>query len=443
MQGDRGVIISYWNEKAETQSREDLEKAQLSDLRRSLSRALKSPFYSAKLEQAGIRSVDEIRTLDDLRHLPFTTKDDLRKAYPYGLLSTGQEDIVRIHVSSGTTGTPTVIYHTQDDVDGWTELVARSIVATGAGRADVFQNMMTYGLFTGGLGLHYGAEKVGLFVIPASAGNTKRQFKLMRDFQTTVVHATPSYLLHLAGKREEEGIDLSDLSLRKAYVGAEPHSENIRLKIEQLLSIDVYNSYGLSEMNGPGVAFECIYKNGMHVWEDHFIMEVVNPETLEPQPMGNPGELVFTTLKRRATPLIRYRTRDLSRILTGDCPCGRTHRRIDRIMGRTDDMLIINGVNVFPSQIEEVIMKMPEVGTNYQILVEKKGALDRFTVKTEVTPRIFSDDARELNALREKIREEIRAYISINPEVELHEPGMLPVSEGKAVRVIDAREPLS
>lgn len=429
----------YWNEEAETQTRESLEERQLTGLRESVDRALRTPFYKERLEGSGIRSAADIRTLEDLERIPFTTKDDLRRAYPYGLLAVDRREVVRIHVSSGTTGTPTVIYHTQGDLDAWTELVARSIVATGADRSDVFQNMMTYGLFTGGLGLHYGAEKVGLFIIPASSGNTKRQFKLMKDFGTTVVHATPSYLLHLASRRGEEGIGSDDLALRKAYVGAEPHSENTRRRIEELFGIDVYNSYGLSEMNGPGVAFECIHKQGMHVWEDHYIMEVVGRETLAPMEEGREGELVLTTLKRTATPLLRYRTRDLTTVLPGSCACGRAHRRIDRIKGRTDDMLIVNGVNVFPSQIEEALMKMPEVGTNYQIQVQKRGALDQITVKTEVTPRTFSDDARDLNALRERIREEIRAYISINPVVELHEPGVLPVSEGKAVRVIDTR----
>jgi phenylacetate-CoA ligase len=348
--------------------------------------------------------------------------------------------VVRLHASSGTTGIPTVIYHTREDIEDWAELAARSIVATGVSNRDVFQNMMTYGLFTGGLGLHYGAEKMGALVIPASSGNTQRQFRLMLDFGTTVVHATPSYMLHLHSKLDEEGISMAELSLRKALVGAEPHSENIRRKIEQLFGIDVYNSYGLSEMNGPGVAFECVFKNGMHVWEDSFLVEVIDPATGEVLDDGQEGELVFTTLKREATPLIRYRTRDLSWIYPQVCECGRIHRKIGRIKGRTDDMLIINGVNVFPSQIEEVLMKLPEIGTNYQIVIEKAGALDKLTVKTEVTPAIFSDDTRDLNALRSKIREHLKASISIAPVVELHEPGILPHFEGKGKRVIDDRE---
>ncbi|HUV06892.1 MAG TPA: phenylacetate--CoA ligase [Spirochaetia bacterium] len=432
--------ISYWNGHAETISRDALKEHQLERLKETVEWALKTPFYGPRLAEIGIKSSRDIRSLEDLNRIPYTTKDDLRQAFPYGLLAREKSDVVRIHVSSGTTGIPTVIYHSRADLENWTELLARCIVATGSSKEDVFQNMMTYGLFTGGLGLHYGAERVGMMVIPSGPGNTKRQFRLMKDFQTTVVHATPSYLLHLYSKHQEEGVSLSEIALRKAYVGAEPHSENTRKKIEGLFHIDVYNSYGLSEMNGPGVAFECIYKNGMHVWEDAYILEIIHPDSLEALGEEQEGELVFTTLNRSATPLLRYRTRDLSLIQSGPCPCGRTHRRIERIKGRTDDMLIINGVNVFPSQIEEVLMKMPEVGTNYQIVIEKKGALDQLTVKTEVTPRIFSDDSRVLNTLRTKIKDNLKASIAIGPVVELHEPGVLPVTEGKAVRVIDIRD---
>ncbi len=433
------MSITYWNKKTETASRDQIEHDQLEDLQRTVSQALKTPFYKRRLAEVGIASERDIESLEDLQKIPFTTKDDLRDSYPYGLLSTDLSEVVRIHVSSGTTGIPTVIYHTLGDIEAWTELTARCIMATGADSRDVFQNMMTYGLFTGGLGLHYGAERVGMMVIPASSGNTKRQFRLMRDFKTTVVHATPSYLLHLFAKHEEEGISLDELSLKRAFVGAEPHPENTRKKIESLFGIDVYNSYGLSEMNGPGVSFECVYKDSMHVWEDHYIMEIIDPDSLKPLQEDQEGELIFTTLKRTATPLLRYRTRDLSVIKSGACPCGRTHRRIGRIKGRTDDMLIINGVNVFPSQIEEVLMKHPDVGINYQIVVEKQGALDKITVKTEVTPEMFSDDMRDLNALRIKIRDLLKASITISPIVELHEPGVLPLSEGKAQRVIDVR----
>jgi phenylacetate-CoA ligase len=299
--------------------------------------------------------------------------------------------------------------------------------------------MITYGLFTGGLGFHAGGEEVGMLVIPSGSGNTARQFRLMQDFGTTVVHATPSFLLHVESRMKEEGVKRESLALKRAFAGAEPYSEDTRRRIEELLHIDVYNSYGLSEMNGPGVAFECQAKNGLHIWEDGYLAEIVDPDTLEPVGEGEIGELVLTILCREATPILRYRTRDLTGFYTEPCPCGRTHRRLRRITGRSDDMLIINGVNVFPSQIEEVIMAMKEVGNNYLIVVEKEGALDRLTVKTEVGSDIFMDDARPLNALRERIRAHLQASISINPRVELHEHGSLPVSEGKAVRVKDSR----
>ncbi len=431
--------MRYWDREVETQDRESLEEKQLEDLRVTVAVALNTPFYRKRLASVGMQSAEDIRTMEDFYKIPLTSKDDLRDAFPYDMLAVPLEQVVRLHASSGTTGIPTVIYHTRGDLEGWTELAARSMTATGMTRSDVFQNMMTYGLFTGGLGLHYGGEHIGSLVIPASSGNTKRQFKLMKDFGTTVVHATPSYLLHLHGKLGGEGISTADLALKKAFVGAEPHSENVRKKIEDLFGIDVYNSYGLSEMNGPGVAFECEYKNGMHLWEDAYIMEIIDPVTLEDREDGAGGELILTTLKRTATPILRYRTRDLTSIYPDECPCGRVHRRISRIKGRTDDLLIINGVNVFPSQIEEVIMKMPESGTNYQILVEKSGALDKLTVKVEVGSQVFSDDARDLNALIERVKDNLKASISISPAVELHEHGCLPVYEGKAKRVFDLR----
>jgi len=431
--------ISYLDKPSETLDGPSLERMQLGRLRETVDRTLRTEFYKKKLEKAGIFSGRDIKSLLDVRRLPFTTKNDLRDAYPRKHLAVPMDRVVRIHMSSGTTGIPTVIYHTQEDIDDWTRLVARSVVGTGCGRGDIFQNMMTYGLFTGGLGLHYGAEKAGLTVIPASSGNTKRQLWLMKEFGTTVVHATPSYMLHIYSELVKEGAGLSGLQLKKAFLGAEPYSENTRKKIEGLFKIDAYNSYGLSEMNGPGVAFECVCKCGMHVWEDSYIVEVVDPETLKPCKDGEEGELVFTTLKREATPLLRYRTRDLSKIFDGPCACGRTHRRIDRIKARTDDMLIINGVNVFPSQIEEALMKMPEMGANYQIVVDKKESLDRVTIKTEVNSGVFKDDMRDLEALRKLIKENIKSALLISPIIELHEPGMLPVYEGKAKRVFDNR----
>jgi phenylacetate-CoA ligase len=431
--------IPFWNKEVETAARSGIEQMQLERLRQTVGWALKTTLYRKRLAQAGVNTPDDIKSLDDLRRIPFTTKDDLRVSFPKGHLAVDMGEVLRIHSSSGTTGIPTVIYYCRDDVDNWTDLLARSIVATGATSTDVFQNMMTYGFFTGGLGLHYGAERVGMTVIPIGGGNTKRQIQTMKDFQTTVVHVTPSYLLHIHSKLGEDGIDRKDLVLRKAFIGAEPHSENTRRKLQDLLQIDAYNSYGLSELNGPGVAFECVCKKDMHIWEDAYIAEIIDPKTGEVLPDGQEGELVLTNVVRRATPMLRYRTRDLAFIHPEGCDCGRTHRRLSRILGRTDDMLIINGVNVFPSQIEEKIMKIPEVATNYQIHVDKKGALDRLTVKVEIYPKLFLGEVAKLEALKHKIVEDLRASITISPGVELHEPGSLPVYEGKAKRVIDDR----
>jgi phenylacetate-CoA ligase len=430
---------TYWNKEAETCGRDCLEDLQLRLLQSSIDSALKIQFYKKQLKHAGVSSSRDIKSLSDLQNLPFTSKDDLRASYPEGLLSVPMDDVVRLHTSSGTTGIPSVIYHTSADIDNWSELVARCVVATGAGKGDVFQNMTGYGLFTGGLGLHYGAERAGLTVIPTGSGHTARQIKMMQDFRTTVVHATPSYMLHLYDNLVQSNIPIETLSIKKAFLGAEPYSESTRQKIETLLGIDVYNSYGLSEMNGPGVSFECVHKNGMHTWEDSFFLEIINPETGEVLPDGEAGEVVFTTLRRQATPLIRYRTRDLSTVLPGTCPCGRVHRRIERIKGRTDDMLIVNGVNIFPSQVEAVLMNIPEVGTNYLIRLTKKGALDRLTVMVEIYSKMFSGDIEDLEALKKRIAGELHASIILHPHVELHEPGSLPVTHGKAQRVLDER----
>ncbi|MDR0877440.1 MAG: phenylacetate--CoA ligase [Treponema sp.] len=433
------MTYQYWNEKFETMSRPELASYQLVQLKKMIGYSLRTPFYAARLKAVGISSPDDIKALSDLKRIPFTTKNDLRSGFPYGFLSINRDDVIRLHASSGTTGIPTTIYFSRDDIKNWTSFVARCIYGTGCNKTDVFQNMITYGLFTGGLGFHAGGEEVGMLVIPSGSGNTTRQFRLMQDFGTTVVHATPSFLLHVEAKMKEEGINRDSLKLKRAFAGAEPYSEDTRRRIEELLNIDVFNSYGLSEMNGPGVAFECQCKNGLHLWEDGYIAEIVNPDTLEPVPDGETGELVLTILCREATPILRYRTRDLTAFYTEPCACGRTHRRIHRITGRSDDMLIINGVNLFPSQIEEVIMAIKEVGNNYLIVVEKEGVLDRLTVKVEVRPDIFMDDSRPLNAIKEKIRKTLQASITINPRVELHESGALPVSEGKAVRVQDSR----
>jgi len=426
----------YWEPKRETLSEEDLGALQLKRLKETIARAARAPFYQQVFKQNKI-DPDQINSLDDLKRIPFTTKEDLREWYPYGFLTVAKEEIVRMHSSSGTTGRPTVVFYTKKDIDTWANLVARCMYMTGVRRKDIFQNMMGYGLFTGGLGFHYGAEKLGCLVIPAGPGNTKRQLFLMREFETTVVHIIPSYALYVAEVCKEEGIDpKKEFKLRIAFIGAEPHSEGIRQRIEEFFGVNAFNSYGLSEVNGPGVAFECPYKNGMHIWEDAYIVEVIHPEILEPVKEGEEGELVLTTLTREGMPILRYRTRDLTRFLPGKCPCGRTHRRIDRITGRTDDMLIIKGVNIYPIQIERVLMSMPEVGSNYLIEVHKKPTGDELLIKVEVKSEIFQEDMRYLEGLRKKIAREVKEEILVTPKVELVEPNSLPRSQGKAQRVI-------
>jgi phenylacetate-CoA ligase len=431
--------IPFWNKEIETMDREQLEKHQLTHLRETIDSALNTPFYKKRFGKIGLGSGKDIKSMEDFKKLPFTTKDDLRECYPDALLAVNKDEVVRIHTSSGTTGVPTVIYHTQEDLDHWTNLVSRSLIAAGCTRKDVFQNMMTYGMFTGGLGLHYGAERMGMTVIPIGGGNTMRQLKLMKDFKTTVIHITPSYCLHVHENLAEAGVTRDSLSLKKAICGGEPHTEDVRRKIQEMWGIDVYNCYGMSEMNGPGVGFECICKAGLHMWEDNYILEIIDPKSGDEKKDGEQGEVVLTTLLRKATPLIRYRSRDLAHIIPGKCECGRTHRLMSRIMGRCDDMLIINGVNIYPAQIEEVIMKVPEVGNNYQILVEKNGTLDKLTVKVEIYSKMFTGDISAMETLRSKIKDHLKASIVINPVVELHEPGSLPAFEGKAKRVIDNR----
>jgi len=428
----------FWDKPHETLPRPELEQIQLNRLRDTVRRvAAAVPFYRQKLAQAGV-SPDDIRSLADVRRLPFTTSADLRDNYPTGLLAVPYEATLRLHTSSGTTGKPKALFFSKQDVDNAAELVARSFVATGVTARDVFQNMMTYGLFTGALVTHYGAEKIGCLVIPAGPGNSERQLLLMRDFRTTVIHVTPSYALYLAGYLEQQGVrPRQDLALRKAFVGAEPYTEETRRKIEEGLGVDVYNSYGLSEMNGPGVAFECEHKQGMHVWEDHFLVEIIDPATGELLPDGQTGELVMTTLCREAMPLLRYRTRDLTAFWPGDCPCGRTHRRLRRITGRSDDMLIVRGVNIYPQQIERVLMAQPEVGRNYLITLD---GLDEMTVKVELSEAGFDGQVEHLLALQRRLTEKLRAEILVKPTVQLLPPGALPVSEGKARRVVDNRK---
>jgi phenylacetate-CoA ligase len=430
----------YWEKEIETMDRDDLSKRQMARLGETLERAKKSVHYGKLFREIGL-DTGLIRTLADVEKLPLTTKEDLRGNWPYGFLACSRDDLIRMHSSSGTTGRATVIFHTEKDIAVWTNLLARSMYMAGMRRSDVFQNMMTYGLFTGGLGFHYGAEKIGALVIPAGAGNSKRQIQLMRDFETTAIHIIPSYALLLASLFTETGVDpRRDTKLRIAFLGAEPHSEKMRRKIEEFYGFRAFNSYGLSEMNGPGMAFECPEQNGMHIWEDNYIVEIIDPVTLKPVPEGEEGELVTTTLLREGMPILRYRTKDLTRIIPGPCPCGRTHRRIERIKGRTDDMMIIKGVNIFPIQIEKRLMEIPGVGNNFIIILDRVDYNEQMTVKVEIKKEFFGGNLQQLETLRRRIVEELKSDILITPRVDLVEPGSLPQGEGKAVRVIDNRK---
>jgi phenylacetate-CoA ligase len=426
----------YWNQDSECISRERLEELQLNRLKQTVDRASISAFY----QKSGLKD-HAITSLSDIQKLPFTTKQDLRDAYPLGMVCTSLDEVVRLHSSSGTTGTPTVVYHSMGDIDRWTELVARCLTMIGVRKHDVFQNMIGYGLFTGGLGLHYGAERIGCLTIPTGPGNTKRQFKFMKDFGTSVIHVIPSYALHLADTLESMGIDPKEEFPRFKYaiLGAEPHSEETRKKVEEFFGIDAFNSYGLSEMNGPGVAFECPQKDGMHIWEDAFLVEIIDPETFKPVSPGEKGELVLTTLSREAMPIIRYQTNDLTSLITGACSCGRTHQKLMRITGRSDDMMILKGVNIFPVQIEAVLNGIAGVGRNYQIILESKGHNDHMIVKVEIDSHLSINDYKSLEKLHHRIVREMRDEILITPEVDLCAPGSIPVAEGKAVRVIDNR----
>jgi phenylacetate-CoA ligase len=427
----------FWDQTLETLERPVLEQLQLKRLQDTVGRlAQRVPFYQRAFQERGLKPED-IRTLRDLSRLPFTTSADLRANYPNGLLALDHKDVARLHTSSGTTGKPKALLFSRQDVDTAAELMARCLVMSGLSSRDVLQNMMTYGLFTGALVMHYGAEKAGLMVIPAGPGNSERQLMLMQDFGTTALHVTPSYALYFADFLEKKGIDpRRDLALRKAFVGAEPYTEESRRKIEQALGIDVYNSYGLSEMNGPGVAFECQRKSGLHLWEDNFLLEIIDPQTGERLPDGQSGELVLTTLCREAMPLLRYRTRDMTAVIPEPCPCGRTHRRIQRITGRSDDMLIVRGVNIYPQQIERILMSVPAVGRNYLITLQ---GLDEMIIQVELAEASFDGQVEHLVRLQNEIVERLRADILVKPKVELVPPCTLPVSEGKAKRVIDKR----
>ena len=430
-----------WNEEFETLPREALEALQLKRLQHQIERVYAAvPYYRGKMDEAGVKPSD-IKSLKDLNRLPFTTKEDLRINYPFGLFAVPFDQVVRIHASSGTTGKPTVVGYTKHDIDSWAELMARTLSAGGAHKGDVVHNAYGYGLFTGGLGAHYGAERLGAAVIPISGGNSKRQIMIMQDFGSTVLMCTPSYALNLADVMKEMNVEPSSLKLRVGLFGAEPWSENMREEIQKRLNLKAIDIFGLSEVMGPGVASECIEEqHGLHVFEDYFIPEIVDPKTMEPMPVGEHGELVFTTLTKEAFPVIRYRTKDISRLIAEPCSCGRTFYRMERITGRTDDMLIIRGVNVFPSQIEHVLMSVEGVEPHYQIIVDREGSLDVVEVQVEVSENIFSDEVKILEKLGKRIEREIKDLLGISCKIKLVEPKTIQRSEGKAKRVIDNRK---
>ncbi len=399
------------------------------------------PFYKKKFKESGIEP-DHIKSSEDLHKVPFTVKNNLREHYPYGILAVPRERIVRFHASSGTTGIPTVVGYTKKDIETWSRLMARTIACPGVKKGDIMQNVYGYGLFTGGLGFHYGAEFLGVSVIPTSAGNTKRQLKMLKDMKATVLACTPTYALYLSEAAEDEGYaPKEDFALKYGLFGAEAWSEEARKKIQDSLGLGAYDCYGLSELYGPGVAMECEHQNGLHIWTDEFLVETIDPESGEVLEPGKKGELVFTMLTREAMPLLRYRTRDLAAISHEECKCGRYHARIMRVSGRSDDMLIIGGVNVFPSQIEEVLFKTSELGDQYQIFVDRE-KLDKMTIKVELSLEASEDDKLNREALKKKIVEELIAVITIRPRIELLEPKTLPRSVGKAVRVVDMRKEL-
>lgn len=430
-----------FNIRQETLPREELEALQLRRLRDVCNRAYANvPFYRAAFDEIGLTPAD-IRSLDDVRHLPFTEKQDLRDHYPYGLFAVPRENIVRLHASSGTTGKAVVSGYTARDLDNWAELAARSLSAAGVTRADVVHVAYGYGLFTGGLGAHGGAERVGATVVPASGGATRRQAQLMRDFGATVLCCTPSFALHLWEAGQEIGVDFRDLPLRIGVFGAEPWSEAMRRDMEQKMGITACNIYGLSEVMGPGVAMECAEaRQGLHIWEDHFLPEIIDPVSGERLPAGETGELVLTTLTKEGVPLIRYRTRDLTSLDFTPCACGRTHARIARLAGRSDDMLIIRGVNVFPQQIETLLLESGGLSHNYQIVVDREGNLDTLEVRVEVDEANFADEIRKLQTLERGLAKNIKEYLGVTARVRLMEPHSIERSEGKAKRIVDRRK---
>lgn len=431
--------MAFWQPKLELMGRSELEDLQLRRLRKTVEQVYRNvPFYHRKMSEMGIAPHD-INSLRDIEKLPMTRKTDLRDNYPFGLFAVPREEVVRVHASSGTTGKPTVVGYTKKDIETWSDMMARDFVMVGVTRNDIFQNAVNYGFFTGGLGVHYGIERMGAMAVPSGTGNTERQLEIMADFGVTVLHCTPSYALYLAETAKAKGI-MDKLKLRIGCFGAEPWSDEARQELEEPFGIKAYDSYGLSEMFGPGVAFECQEQNGLHIWEDHFLVEILDKDG-NPCAPGERGELVLTSLTKEAMPLIRYRTGDVTYLLEDGCSCGRTSRKLHRFLGRADDMLVVRGINVFPSQIEDVLLSIPEIGDYFQVIVDRKHhGLDELTIQVEMKDEAFTGELADLARLQKKVEERLKAVLNIRSKVELVEKGTIPRTAGKSKKVVDLRK---
>jgi len=431
--------MNYWQPKYELMERRELEELQLRRLKSVAEKVYKNvPFYHQKFQEAGV-APEDIRSLADISRLPTTRKQDLRDNYPFGLFAVPREEVVRVHASSGTTGKPTVVGYTAKDIETWSDLMARDFVMVGVEKKDIFQNAVNYGFFTGGLGVHYGIERMGAMAVPSGVGNTERQLEIMMDFGVTVLHCTPSYALYLAETAKARGV-VEKLSLRIGCFGAEPWSDESRRELEEALNIKAYDSYGLSEMMGPGVAFECQEQDGLHIWEDHFLIEILDKNE-QPCAPGEPGELVITSLTKEAMPLIRYHTGDVTYIMEDKCPCGRTSRKLHRFLGRADDMLIVRGINVFPSQIEDVLISIPEIGSYFQVIVDrKKHGLDEISIQVELKDEAFTGELSDLARIQKKTEERLKSVLNVRSKIELVEKGTIPRTAGKSKKVVDRRD---
>ncbi len=431
--------MNYWQPKYELMAREELEELQLRRLKSVAEKVYKNvPFYHKKFQEAGV-APEDINSLADISRLPTTRKQDLRDNYPFGLFAVPREEVVRVHASSGTTGKPTVVGYTARDIETWSDLMARDFVMVGVEKKDIFQNAVNYGFFTGGLGVHYGIERMGAMAVPSGVGNTERQLEIMMDFGVTVLHCTPSYALYLAETAKARGV-VEKLSLRIGCFGAEPWSDESRRELEEALNIKAYDSYGLSEMMGPGVAFECQEQDGLHIWEDHFLIEILD-KSEQPCAPGEPGELVITSLTKEAMPLIRYHTGDVTYIMEDKCPCGRTSRKLHRFLGRADDMLIVRGINVFPSQIEDVLVSIPEIGSYFQVIVDrKKHGLDEISIQVELKDEAFTGELSDLARIQKKTEERLKSVLNVRSKIELVEKGSIPRTAGKSKKVVDRRD---